>query len=58
MDEKLIHVTQVKEILGATLDTLKNWEKRGILKPIRIGGGHRRYKESDIKKLIEESQVK
>lgn len=30
------------------VDTLRRWEKHGLLHPLRTGGGHRRYSESEL----------
>ena len=38
------------------LKTLRRWEKEGKLIPLRTPGGHRRYKESQIKTLLGEEQ--
>ena len=42
---------QVSEILNVNLVTLWRWSKVGYLVPLEIGG-KRRYKMSDIKKLL------
>ncbi len=42
--EKLYKIGEVAEILGVHEDTLRNWEKEGLIKPERIGRrGDRRY---------------
>lgn len=42
---------EVSEILGITMDTLRNWEMNGLLKIKRKENGYRVYVEEDIKKL-------
>ena len=42
---------QVSEILGVDLVTLWRWGKKGYLVPNEVGG-KRRYKMSDVKKLL------
>lgn len=37
-----------------TKQTLRNWDKEQKLTPIKTAGGHRRYKESDIRKILNE----
>ncbi len=50
---------QVSELLKIHPNTLRNWDKNGILKPIRIGERKmRRYKKEDIKKFIEKGEKK
>jgi transcriptional regulator with PAS, ATPase and Fis domain len=43
---------QVAKILDVDKSTLWRWRKQGVLVPIEIGG-KRRYKMSDIKKILE-----
>ena len=54
--EKLLTSHQVAKLLNVLPETLRRWEKEGKLKPLRKPGGHRRYKESQIKKLLGENQ--
>lgn len=45
--------TQVTELLGVCGQTLINWEKAGILKPIKLAGKRLvRYHMTDIENLI------
>ncbi|MDR0769367.1 MAG: helix-turn-helix domain-containing protein [Dysgonamonadaceae bacterium] len=43
---------QVAKILSVDKSTLWRWKKQGYLVPVEIGG-KRRYKMSDIKKILE-----
>lgn len=54
--EKLLTSHQVAKLLNVWPETLRRWEKEGKLKPLRTPGGHRRYKESQIKELLGEDQ--
>ena len=48
---------QVSELLKVHPNTLRNWDKNGTLKPIRIGERKiRRYKKEDVKKFLEAGQ--
>jgi excisionase family DNA binding protein len=52
---ELLTLKQASEILQVHPNTLRDWDKKGILKAVRIGQrGDRRYKKEDIKKLMEE----
>ena len=53
----LLSISQAAAMLGVCINTLRNWDKLGYLKPVyRTEGGHRRY---DIKKLpIQQANVK
>lgn len=45
---------QVSELLKVHPNTLRNWDKNGTLKPIRIGERKiRRYKKEDVIKFVE-----
>jgi len=44
MENKLYTIKQASEVLGVCKDTLRNWEKDGNIKSIRIGARKdRRY---------------
>ena len=57
--DKLYNISKTAEILDVTPKTLRIWDKENKLKPVLTSGGHRRYKESDINKIlgIQETQV-
>ena len=47
---------QVSELIKVHPNTLRNWDKNGTLKPIRIGERKiRRYKKEDVIKFLESS---
>jgi putative resolvase len=48
---------QVSELLKVHPNTLRNWDKNGTLKPIRIGERKiRRYKKENIIKFLESNE--
>ncbi len=50
-------LTQVCDLLQVHPNTLRNWDKNGTLKAIRIGAGKlRRYKKDDILALLEKTE--
>lgn len=51
--DKLYSISKTSDILGVSQKTLRVWDKQDKLKPVLTTGGHRRYKESDIQRLIE-----
>jgi len=53
MDQKLLTIKNIKEAYGISRTTLINWEKRGLLSPIRTPGGQRRYRKEDIEKILQ-----
>ena len=58
-DQKIseyLTIKQVSELLKVHPNTLRNWDKNGTLKPIRIGERKiRRYKKEDVIKFLESS---
>lgn len=49
---KLYQIGEAAELTGLSRDTLRFYEKKGILKSIRMDNGYRLYTESDIAALI------
>lgn len=50
---EILSLKQACEILNCHPNTLRNWDKKGILKPIRFGARQdRRYKKLVILKYI------
>ena len=50
----LLSIGQVSEIFGIHHDTLRNWEKKGLLVPLRVGDRQdRRYRPADIETIID-----
>ena len=51
---ELLSISQVAEIFNIHPDTLRNWEKEGILVPLRAGKrGDRKYRPQDIKTIVD-----
>jgi type I restriction enzyme M protein len=51
-EPKLLSIKQVSDIFGVHPDTLRNWEKDGILVPLRVGKRQdRRYRPEDIEAI-------
>jgi excisionase family DNA binding protein len=59
-DEKLPDILTLKqacELLNCHPNTLRNWDRKGVLKAIRFGSrGDRRYRRTDIEKLISKTK--
>ncbi len=56
-ETKYVARKQLSEILDVSVVTLIDWDKKGILKPLRIGN-RVRYRMSDIELILEESTNK
>ena len=57
---KLLRIKEAAELLGVNPETLRRWDKEGLLKPIRVGlrrgVGDRRYKQEDIEQFIDKNK--
>ena len=51
--ERLLSIAEAAALSGASLDTLRRWERIGRLSAIRTAGGHRRYREEDVMSLVQ-----
>jgi len=53
-DGEYCSVTMASRILGVSTQTVKRWDKHGILKPtVTLSGGTRVYSREDLDKFIE-----
>jgi excisionase family DNA binding protein len=46
-----MRITEFARKLGVSRDTLRRWERRGIITPDRDWAGHRRFDEEDLARL-------
>lgn len=51
-DESLLTPAQVAALFHVDPKTVTRWAKRGLLTSIRTAGGHRRYRETEVHKLL------
>ena len=51
---ELLNRTEVADFFGVTTKTIMNWEKKKILKSIKIGAVIR-FRKQDLKELLENS---
>ena len=55
--KEYLRIAEASKLLGVHPNTLRNWDRSGVLKPIRVGvrrGQERRYKRTDLIKFIEQ----
>jgi putative resolvase len=58
-EKKLLRIAEAAILLGVHSNTLRQWDKKGILKAVRFGvRKDRRYKKNDISSFIEKSNHK
>lgn len=50
--DKLLTLKETEELLNVSKSTLQRWDNSGKLVALRTEGGHRRYKFSDIEKIL------
>jgi excisionase family DNA binding protein len=48
----MLNIEEASKLLGVSKRTLRNWEKIGKIKSYRTPGGHRRYDEQYLLKII------
>ena len=51
-DDKLLTPAEVAALFRVQPQTVARWARSGVLKSARTGGRHRRYWESDVKRLL------
>ncbi|HWA32310.1 MAG TPA: type I restriction-modification system subunit M [Candidatus Paceibacterota bacterium] len=55
---KLLSIGQVAKLFGVHRDTLRNWEEKGIVKPLKIGSrGDRKYRPEDIERIANDKSI-
>lgn len=52
MKEKLIGIGASAKLSGLSERTLRYWESLGLIKPVRLPSGHRKFSKTMIKKII------
>lgn len=56
--DRLLTLKETGKLLNVSKQTLQRWDNSGKLIAVRTEGGHRRYKLSDIEKIIENTKSK
>ncbi|TDA68033.1 MAG: IS607 family transposase [Clostridia bacterium] len=54
---ELLTISKAAKRLGVHPNSLRNWEKQGLIKPVRLPGGQRRYSMDDLNRLLGSGQV-
>ena len=47
-----LSIHEAAEKLGVSISTVRDWERKGKIISVRTPGGHRRYKEEDVRELM------
>lgn len=53
-EPELVPIGEAARILGVSVDTLRRWEKGGVLIPVRTLKGHRRYSRAALTERMTE----
>lgn len=54
----LFSIGEVSSIFGIHQDTLRNWERKGLITPLRVGSRKdRRYKQEDIERIANDKSI-
>ena len=57
-NDRLLRPVKVRELYGVAPSTLRNWATAGKIRAAqRTAGGHRRYRESDVRSLLAELEA-
>lgn len=54
---ELLTISKAAKKLGVHPNSLRNWEKRGLIKPGRLPGGQRRYSMDELNKLLQSGRL-
>src|SRR3989344_2738723 len=57
-EKTLLSIGQVAKLFGINRDTLRNWENKGIITPLRVGPrSDRKYRTEDIEKIAGDRSI-
>jgi len=57
-EKTLLSISEVSSIFGIHQDTLRNWEKKGLITPLRVGPRKdRKYKPEDIERIANDKSI-
>ena len=54
---ELLTISKAAKKLGVHPNSLRNWEKQGLIKPIRLPKGQRRYSMDELNRLLQSGQL-
>ena len=56
--DRMLAPVKVRTLFGIAATTLREWDAAGTLRAVqRTKGGHRRYRESDVRSLLAELEA-
>ncbi|HAG08515.1 MAG TPA: IS607 family transposase [Desulfotomaculum sp.] len=54
---ELLTISKAAKKLGVHPNSLRNWEKQGLIKPVRLPGGQRRYSVDELNWLLQSGRL-
>lgn len=54
LEDKLLNPGEVAKIFGVDPKTVTRWAAAGLIRSIRTPGGHRRFRMSDVQKILDD----
>jgi excisionase family DNA binding protein len=54
---RLLSISEFAQRVGVSANTVRNWGKRGLISPIRLPSGQRRFTEEMVKEILEKERV-
>ncbi|WP_333871632.1 IS607 family transposase, partial [Desulforamulus putei] len=54
---ELLTISKAAKKLGVHPNSLRNWEKQGLIKPVRLPGGQHRYSMDELNRLLQSGQL-
>jgi excisionase family DNA binding protein len=51
-EDRLLPIGEAARQLGVSIDTIRRWEGEDKIHPIRTPGGQRRFRQSEIDRLL------
>lgn len=51
---RLLTVSEVANLFGVSAKTVSRWAREGRISSVRTLGGHRRFRESQVRELLDQ----
>lgn len=55
--EKLLNIQEASARCSVRVETMRNWERKGKITPLRTPGGHRRYTEQMLNEVLNQPNI-
>ena len=57
LSQDRLSIGKAAKHIGVSIDTLRRWEKKGVVKALRSPGGHRYFLKKDLENLFVSSEA-